>query len=81
MTSLAVLVPWLQYSLLSIDWSPVYSLLQNSGYLWNLLRVKHLCHLPLFLLLPDPGLPAGLPAGLEATEEGQDLGLDHIFIS
>ena len=49
------------------------SLLQDSGYLSNLLRVKHLCHLPLILLLPDPGLPAGL----EATEEGQDLGLDH----
>ena len=48
---------------------------------WNLLRVKHLCHLPLLLLLPDPGHPAGLPAGLEAIEEGQDLGLDHIFIS
>ena len=43
--------------------------------------VKRLCHLPLLLLLPDPGLPAGLPAGLEATEEGQDLGLDRIFIS
>jgi hypothetical protein len=80
-TSLAILVPWLQYSLLSSDWSQVYSLLQNSGYPLNLLRVKRLCHLPLLLLLPDPGLPAGLPAGLEATEEGQDLGLDHIFIS
>ena len=49
-------------------------LLQDSGYLSNLLRVKHLCHLPLLLLLPGPGLLAGLPAGLEATEEGQDLG-------
>ena len=33
------------------------------------------------LIRPDPGLLAGLPAGLEATEEGQGLGLDHIFIS
>ena len=80
-TSLAVLVPWLQCSLLSSDWSPVYSLQQNSGYLLNLLWVKHLCHLPLLLLLPDPGCPAGLPAGLEATEEDQDLGVDHKFIS
>ena len=45
----------------------------------NLFGVKHLCHLPFLLLLPDPGLPAGLPAGLEATEEGQDQGLDRIF--
>ena len=58
-----------------------FSLLQDSGYLSNLLRVTHVCHLPLLLLLPDPGLLAGLPAGLEATEEGQDLGLDCIFIS
>ena len=72
MTSPTVLVPWLQYSLQSSDGSPVYRLLQDSGYLLNLLRVKHLCHLPLILLLPDPGLPASLPAGLEATEEGQD---------
>ena len=62
------------------DLSPVYSLLQDSGYLSNLLRVKHLCHLPLLLLLPDPGLPAGLPAGEEATEEGQDLGRERISI-
>ena len=80
-TSRTVLVPFLQYSLQSSDWSPVYSLLQDSGKLLNLLRVKHLCHLPLLLLLPDPGLPVGLPAGMEATEEGQDLGLDRIFIS
>ena len=64
-------------NLQSSDWSPVYSLLQNVGYVLNLLRIKHLYHLPLLLLLHEPGHPAGL----EATKEGQDLGLDHIFIS
>ena len=34
MTSPTVLVPWLQYSPQSSDWSPVYSLLQDSGIFW-----------------------------------------------
>ena len=44
---------------------------------WIFSRVKHIYHIPLLLLLPDPGLPAGL----EAAEEGQDLGQSGIFIS
>ena len=71
-TTVQSTVHWLKSSLQSPP---------DSQCLSNLLRVKHLCHLTLLLLLPDPGLPAGLPAGLEATEEGQDLGRDRIFIS